>query len=82
MDVEVAAAAREIEPRQVIEERVARARHEDFVAGVAEQLEEQRIGVARARREHDVLGRDGDALPQVIARDRLARLEQPRADGS
>ena len=47
----------EIETRQVIEQRIARPRHEHLVAGVGQQLEQQRVRLARARGQHDALGR-------------------------
>ena len=77
MDVEIVGARDdEIELAQRIEQRVARTRDEHLVAGVREELEEHRIGVAGARRHDDAIGRDVESLPRVIARDRVARLGQ------
>ena len=65
------------QPRQVLEKRIAWARHEHRVSRIAQQLEQPRVGFARARREDDVLGIDRDAAPRMIAGDRLARRWQP-----
>jgi hypothetical protein len=37
-----------LELRQVFEQRIARLRHQDGIAGIAQQLEEQRVGFAGA----------------------------------
>ncbi len=59
-----------------IEERIARMRDEDFVAGLAEQSEEERIRLARAGRQNEMLGIDAGALLFVIANHRIPRGSQ------
>jgi hypothetical protein len=58
----------EIEPCQVLEQRIARLGDEHFVAGAREQLEQQRVRLAGARGQHDAAGVDSHALPLVVAR--------------
>ena len=69
----VVAGHEQIHLRQVVEERIARARHEHFIALVAEQLEQQRIRLAGAGRQGDAIRRHRHALSGVLARHRLAR---------
>jgi hypothetical protein len=45
-----------LETCQELEERIGRARHEDRIAGIAEQLEDPRIGLARARCQEETIG--------------------------
>ena len=61
---------------QVLEERVARRRHEHLVAGIAEQLEEHRVRVARAGGQHDAVARHGHAAAAEVAHHRVARGRQ------
>ncbi len=61
----------------MVEERIARdGNHHGGAVGLAEQLEEQRIGLARAGGEDNALGVDLDAATSVVARDRATRVEQ------
>ena len=62
-----------VEPRQVIEERVARARYEHLVSGVAQQLEQERIGLARARGQDDAAGIHRQPPAAEVGGDRVAR---------
>jgi len=69
-----------IQPRQMIEQRIARRRHEHGVTmRRAEQLEEQRVGFAGTCRQHDAIRSNRDAAPRVVAGDRLAGT--PQASG-
>ena len=55
-----------LEPRQVLEQRIAWMRHQDLIAGIAQQLEQQRVGLAGARGErHPVGGNDDAAAAEV-----------------
>jgi hypothetical protein len=63
-----------VEPCQVIEQRIARRRHHHGVSGiVAEQFEQDRVGLARAGRQHDALRGHADAAARVVAGHRRAR---------
>ena len=61
----------------MIEERIAWARYENLVAGIGEQLEEERVRLARARREHDALGGDVDRATAEVGGDGAASLHEP-----
>ena len=64
------------------EQRIARRRHQHLVAVVAQQLEQERVRFARARRQHDALGRDRQrVLRHPLAR-RLARAASPNGSGA
>ena len=78
------AVATQIEARQMIEQRIARPRHQHLVAGVRQQLEQQRVAVAGAGGQHDALGRArSNALPRVVGRDRATRASiDPSGDGA
>ncbi len=65
-----------VEPRQVVEQRIARPRHQHLVARIGQQLEEQRVRLARAGGEDDAIGGSGDAAPRVVGGDGLPRLRQ------
>ena len=56
---------------------IARLRDQDRLAGIAEQLEQPAVGLARARRQHDVLGIDGHAAARVVGGHGLARRTKP-----
>ena len=64
------------EAGEKVEERIARARHQHLVAGIAQCLEQERVRLAAARGEQDLAGIDRRAAPQVVARDGSARREQ------
>ncbi len=66
-----------VERRQVIEERVARHGHQHGIAAwSAQQLEEQRIGLARARREDEAVGIDLEAAAREVTGHGAAGAEQ------
>ena len=65
-----------VERGEVLEQRVARRRHEHLVARVAEQLEEQRVRLARAGGQHDAIARHAHAAAAEIAHHRVARGRQ------
>jgi hypothetical protein len=68
-----------VELREVIEERITGHRHEHLVsARRAQQLEQQRVGFAGARGQHDAIRIDGNAASRVIGSHRLSRLCQPK----
>ena len=67
------------EPRQVLEQRIARLRHQHLVAGIAQQLEQQRVRLAGARRQRHAIGGDDDAAAAEVGGDRLARRPAGRA---
>ena len=58
---------------QVLEERVARRRHEHLVAGIAEQFEQDRVRLARAGGQHDAVARHAHAAAAEVPHDRVAR---------
>ena len=61
----------------MLEQRIAGNRHEDGVARRrAQQLEQERVGFAGARGEHDAVGRGPDTTAGVVADHRLPRGEQ------
>jgi len=62
-----------LEVRQVLEQRVAGPRDQDLVARVAQQLEKEGVGLARARGEQDAVGIDLTAAPRMVRRHRFAR---------
>ena len=67
-----------VERRQVLEQRIAGRRHQDRVATRrARQLEQQRVCLARARRQDDAIRGDAKTTPRVIGGHRLARARQP-----
>ena len=77
----------QLEPREVLEQRVARHRHQHLVAGVAEELEEERVGLARAGREDHARRVDrsaggvdplGDRLAGARQAERMRVVAQPR----
>ena len=51
---------------QVLEQRIARVRHQHRVAGIAQQLEQQCVGFAGARRQRHAIGGDHDAAPAEV----------------
>ena len=53
---------------QVLEEGIAGTRNEDLVAGIGQQLEQQRVRVAGARGENNLIRGNRDALSLVLAR--------------
>ena len=60
-------------PCQVLEERIARLRHQHGIAWIAQQLEQPAVGLARARRQHDLLRIDLSTTAGVVGRNRFAR---------
>ena len=70
-----------LETRQIVEQRIARFRHQHRFAGVGQQLEEERIRLARARGEHDALCVDGRALARVITGDGHSRRPEAKRRG-
>jgi hypothetical protein len=58
----------QLERREVLEERVRRDGRRDRVAGIAEELEEKRVRLARRRRDHDVAGIASEVLRDCVAR--------------
>ena len=68
--------AHALERGELIEQRIARRRHEHVVAGIAEQLEQPGVGLRRRRRQRDALGIDGDAVALVVRGDGGARRRQ------
>ena len=65
-----------VETREVLDERVTRPRGEHHIARIAEQLEEQRVRLARAGRNDRALRRDRHAAPREVVRDGGARHRQ------
>ena len=65
-----------LEPREVIEQRIARARHEHLVAGIAQELEEKPVRLARARGQHDASRIDRRSMRGQLARHGLARRRE------
>jgi len=59
---------------EVLEQRVAGARNQHRLPRAAKQLEQPRVCLARARREHDVVRIDLRSTTTVIVRDRGTRL--------
>ena len=57
------------ELRQVLEQRIARMRHQHRIAGIAQQLEQQRVGLAGARRQRHAIGGDDDAAAAEVGGD-------------
>jgi len=72
-----AGGAHALERRQVLEERVGRRGHEHRVAGIAEELEQEAVRLARRRGDDDPFGIDLDPARGVLARHRLARAANP-----
>ena len=71
-----------LEPAQDLEQRVARDRDEHLVAGIAQHLEQERVGLARAGGQDDPAGIDRRAVPGELGADRRAgREEAPRIGG-
>jgi hypothetical protein len=65
-----------LELGEELEQRIARARHQHLVAGVAEQLEQERVRLAGARVQQDALGVDRRAAARRSrGRRRPGRLE-------
>ena len=62
-----------VQRRKVLEEWIARRRHEHRVSRVAEQLEQQRVALAAAGGDGDAFGRDANPATAVVCCDRLAR---------
>jgi hypothetical protein len=67
--------------RELGEQRIARRRHQHVVARVTQQLEQERIGLAGAGREHDAFCRHRDALLGHERARRLTRRAQPERLG-
>ncbi len=65
-----------VERRQVLEQRIAGAGHQHLVARVAQQLEEEAVGLARAGGQDDAGGIEVDAVPEGVERHRLTRHQQ------
>ena len=65
-----------LQRRQEVEERIARPRHQHAVAGIAQQLEQQRVGLAGAGGEDQVAGVDGEAALGVARGDGAPGLRQ------
>ena len=63
-----------VRAREVLEQRIARARHEHAIARIAEQPERERIGLARAAHERDPIRVGVDSAARELFRDRAARL--------
>ena len=63
-----------VRAREVLEQRIARARHEHAVARITEQPERERISLARAAHERDLVRAGVDSAPRELFRDRAARL--------
>jgi hypothetical protein len=59
-----------LERGERLEERVARRRDQDLVARLGQQLEEQRVALAAARRQQQVFRGDGFAARGVVGADR------------
>ena len=73
-----------VEPGEVFDQRVARPRRQHGVAGIAQQLEQQRIGLARAGRQHDSVrgrptGHDARSRPRPPAAQRAVRTAPARS---
>ena len=60
-----------------VEERVAGLADENLAARIAEQPEEVAVGLAGAGGEHDLLGRERNAVAGIVAADRLPRRQSP-----
>ena len=61
---------------QKLEQRIAWDWHENFIAGIAEQAENEGVGLAGAGGEQDAIRRDLGGQGMVILGDGLARTEQ------
>ena len=66
----------------MFEQRIARPRHQHFVAGIAERLEQHGIGLAGAGGEHDALGRSHDGTTGKLGRNRATRRGQTERLGA
>ena len=66
-----------IDLREIIEERIRRPGNKDAFARVAEELEDQRIGLAGAGGEEDVGRVNADTLLPVVVANSFARREKP-----
>jgi hypothetical protein len=58
-----------LERGEKIEQRVARPRDQELVAGVGQQLEEEAVGFAGRGGQKQALGVDGEAAPAVVVSD-------------
>ena len=65
-----------LEPAQDLEERVARDRDEDFVAGIAQHLEQERVRLARAGGQDDPARIDRRSVAGELGADRRAGGEE------
>ncbi len=61
--------------RQMFEKRVRRRRNENVIASIAQQLEEQRVAFARARRQYHAVRVDRCTSRGIILRDRAASAD-------
>ncbi len=66
-----------VEVGKVFDQRVARARRQHNIARVAQQLEQQRVSLARAGRQDDPVRGYRDATTREVVRYRLPCREQP-----
>ena len=81
MHERVAHEAHGLERGEHVEERVARRGDQDLVARIGEQLEEQRVALAAARRQQQVLRIDGLAARGVVGADRGPRAGEAAGIG-
>ncbi len=65
-----------VQHREKVEERVARLRDQDFAARIAEEAEEEAVGLAGAGGEDDLAGIEDDAVVGVIAANSLTCAKQ------
>jgi len=58
------------------EQRIRRRRHEHFIAGITEQLEDPGIALARAGGQEELVDRHTGAARRIVIRDRRASRSQ------
>src|SRR3974390_1673233 len=69
-----------IQVRQKVEQRVTRFRHQEKISWVAQQAENERVCLAGAGGQHDVLGIDRAFLLRVVGGNCLPRSSQSLGD--
>jgi hypothetical protein len=81
----ILADANGLERGEEFEQRIRWARREDFVAGIAEQLEQVRVGFAGAGGEQNLVGMAGDEITcptlRVVIRNDFARGRESSGRG-
>ena len=62
--------------RQILKERIAGLRDQDFISHVAEKTAEMAVGFAGAGSQDDLRGRDHGMMPGIVADDRRTRRKK------